>query len=961
MTPGLNHPEDGSEKRLVTVRMNNTFPVSWANYARDYINCSETYRPGIFTHKNWVVLNSTKATAAFNTQPTSIYKHVINNGQNFTNGNPITTVRVGDPETGREISVVYPVYRFSVSVNGIYSDDPIVIHDTYDTSLFKLFDKRDFGGSRCYVESLDENGQHEYRWINWMMPQFGGKSDISWNGADGNEIGPVRADGYAPILVDDVPFTMTSGHDNTTGKDGQIHLKLSQTEHGFALSTERYYYIHEITPPEGYYASNIYYQFKIDTEGKVDYTNRVYLNGDTLNVRNSPESINVNLNKVIEGNINLTNADKALLSFRLEKYDDELSQWKVVEGYDDVKYNDFTSSEAGSFFRLRNLKVGRYRLTESGNDDIKANHAGSDAYVRYEWENNVKGTTPTAEFEITMDHLDKAEDRSVTFTNTYSTETVDRKAVKKWYDVDGGEINWPKGLTVQLDVVTFDNGTPGTTPVKTVYLDGVADDNGETIAGTASFLGLPKFQAVVEKTEFNGYESDVTYYLLPNSQELVLIKNTKQTTSVSVTKCWLDPPENPSATLCLWGYPVGGSPSEAKALATKVVTPSENCQGVTDTDEGQDWEVTFENVSITDDNDQELVYFITEIDCSAGYEPSYPDDGTSSPPDGVITNAPARTNFTVTKQWKNTSGNLWPADREISLTIRRSKSGTQDDAFAIACVMNENGCTTSGSLPDGVSVSAQDKGNGKYVLRAEGLQKYAPNGVIWSYYATEEPLDGFSAPYQDSTHADVTDSKGYAPDNGFIINAGNVYDITVSKTVTGNFGDRSKEFTFIIELEDAEGQPFSGTLPYEKDAGISGSIIDKLAIEDGRGSFTLSHGQSIRIDKIPGTLRYTVTEDHSPESAGGYDTSLTTSGVERRQHSDPDDAPFTVYGSLTNESNGRLQSHQRIDYVNDRSRLIPTGVETDIAWSFILVVAFGIFTSAYAIYLMRRRPEDQTD
>ena len=29
---------------------------------------------------------------------------------------------------------------------------------------------------------------------------------------------------------------------------------------------------------------------------------------------------------------------------------------------------------------------------------------------------------------------------------------------------------------------------------------------------------------------------------------------------------------------------------------------------------------------------------------------------------------------------------------------------------------------------------------------------------------------------------------------------------------------------------------------------------------------------------------------------------------------------------------GRLQSHQRIDYVNDRSRLIPTGVETDIAW-----------------------------
>ncbi len=1242
MNPGLNHPEDGTEKRLITIRMNNSFPIGWANYARDYINASETYRPGIFTHNNWVVVNGVKATAAFNTQPTSIYKHVLNDGVNNTSINPVTTLKIGDSQTGTEQTITYPVYRFTVSVNGIYSNDQIVIDDTFDTSLFKLFDKEDFGGSRSFVEKTDEEGNHEYRWINWMMPQFGGKSEIGWNGAGGTEgftyrtdnqnadpdlnhttdsvvngvrvienddvkvqetsqglrftfknmdrfrkangqyynfyivdyylvprsvaalaeierriaadetktapitntatfrenkttaitylthkndlepvtktfakmgtstdddgeqhprikfrininpgrialndgndmevtdtyssslsvdyrsvkvttnpehkisfdysgnvgrfiipdnthviidyeatiISPpeenkdtvpfsnsvdvngfsakisdeasvsVKSNGEAitpeififkyrtnhmekglngavfelldenkqPIIVNQKPFHMTSEHDAQTGKDGQIHLKLSQTDHGFTLSPDKFYYIHEITPPTGYYGSNVYYQFKIRTDGTVNYSSREYLNGDTLNVRNSPMYINVNLNKCIDGNVKFTSDDLSLLSFKLEKLNQTTNLWEPYgqDGeYQNIKYTSFQSSGGVSTTLLQNLGLGKYRITESGNEQIKARHSGSDAYVMYEWEDNSKGTTSIAEFEITSDHLDKAEDRTITFTNTFSTETVDRKASKKWYDTEGNEINWPKGVKVVLNVVTFDNGMPGNTPVKSVELDGVADDSGEFVAGTASFNELPKYQAdghtpqqyaVVESTEFAGYESDYDYYILPNSQEAVVIKNTKFYTTLRVNKKWLGAvPQNATATICLWGYPQDGSESDAKALSTLTVTASQNCESATQAQGGTQWVVRFDKVPVTNDADVPLKYFFTELNCSPGYEASYPSDGTSSPVNGVITNAIAKTSFTVTKQWRNTAENLWPAEKEINLTVRRAKAGSaQADSFSIACKMTSDGCQPVGTLPEGASIQFQNKGSGKYYLEITGLDKYASDGILWNYYVTEGALEGFTPVYQDEYYSDVTASRGNAPNGGYIINTGEVYSLTVSKNVTGNFSDRKYYFTFTIHIEDEDGNPFEGTLGYEKTGAPTGGVDDALTFTGGSATFTLCHNESITFSKIPGTLIYSVAEERS--GARGYTVQSSLNGTPRK----PSDSQYVNYGPLRDTS-GKILSSQRISYTNDKSRIIPTGLELQTAGS---VVLFLLFTFGLAYVMLRRRKDSDTE
>ena len=775
---------------------------------------------------------------------------------------------------------------------------------------------------------------------------------------------------YSPIKVHNEDFTMTSAYDSVAKKNGQIHLKLDQQLHGFNLSPDKTYCIHEETPPENYTASIVWYEFIIRQSGEVDYSKREYLLGDTLTVRNSPKAINVNLKKQIDGNVRLTSQDLAELRFKLEKYDSETKTWSVFGGYDNLQYVNFTSSDGVSSTVLNSLGLGKYRITESGNAEIEANHKGSTAYVRYDWEDNTSGTSAVAEFEITQNHLDNAEDRTITFTDTFSTETVDRKATKKWYDAKGNEINWPKGLKVKLEVLPQEEiSNPDSTPVQTVELDGVADDNGELTAGTASFNGLPKYKAdgqtfeqyaVREATVFKGYQSDQTSYLMENSQA-VLIKNTKRSTNLTITKRWTGgAPTNATATICLWGYPQKGSQADAKLLSSQTVTGPTNADDNPDNDGednnnsgGEDWLIEFKKVPTTNDADIPYDYFFTEIGCTPGYEPSYEDNNTSAEAGGIITNAIAKTTFKVTKQWSNTAGNEWPSSiASIPLTIKRVKSSENDpdNDFSIACSMSPDGCTP-GTLPGGVSLGVTAEDGGKYCLEIKGLEKYAPDGTLWSYCATEGKLNGFTAIYKDDTHADVTATRGNAPNGGYIINTGDSYSLTVSKTVTGNYADRNYYFPFTVSMADAKGKPFEGSLRFIKTGAPSGDVDAELTFSGGQAAFTLCHGESITFAHVPDGMIYSVTEERS--GARGYTVQTSLNGTPRKES----DSPHVVYGPIKDGS-GNVLGNQIISYTNDKSRILPTGVELQIGSS---VASFLLFTIGLAFLMLRRKNRGDSD
>ena len=92
------------------------------------------------------------------------------------------------------------------------------------------------------------------------------------------------------------------------------------------------------------------------------------------------------------------------------------------------------------------------------------------------------------------------------------------------------------------------------------------------------------------------------------------------------------------------------------------------------------------------------------------------------------------------------------------------------------------------------------------------------------------------------------------------------YDLTFSKEVTGNMGNKEKEFEFAIKVwEDVEPKEYMDLTPYG-------------GIDNGDGSYTfkLKHGDSITIPNIPSGYEYEIIEtDYSNE---GYKTKVDNTG-----------------------------------------------------------------------------------
>ena len=85
--------------------------------------------------------------------------------------------------------------------------------------------------------------------------------------------------------------------------------------------------------------------------------------------------------------------------------------------------------------------------------------------------------------------------------------------------------------------------------------------------------------------------------------------------------------------------------------------------------------------------------------------------------------------------------------------------------------------------------------------------------------------------------------------------------LSVTKTVDSNVeGDEDKPFTFTVELSN-DGVVVDGT--YKTTITENGATTPgtDLKVTDGKGSFTLTHGQTITIGGIPSGTAYTVTED----------------------------------------------------------------------------------------------------
>ena len=95
----------------------------------------------------------------------------------------------------------------------------------------------------------------------------------------------------------------------------------------------------------------------------------------------------------------------------------------------------------------------------------------------------------------------------------------------------------------------------------------------------------------------------------------------------------------------------------------------------------------------------------------------------------------------------------------------------------------------------------------------------------------------------------ATGDKGVISENGAVASFTNTRDIvpgklTVTKTVTGLKGDKTKAFTFVVTLSDET---------------INGEY-GEMTFVNGRAEFTLKHGERKTAEGLPAGVEYTVKE-----------------------------------------------------------------------------------------------------
>jgi hypothetical protein len=152
--------------------------------------------------------------------------------------------------------------------------------------------------------------------------------------------------------------------------------------------------------------------------------------------------------------------------------------------------------------------------------------------------------------------------------------------------------------------------------------------------------------------------------------------------------------------------------------------------------------------------------------------------------------------------------------------------------------------------------------------------------------------------------------------------------LTITKTVTGAFGDRSEAFPFTVTLTDKNGSPLTGSVT------IDGETDPKDL--DATGAFTvdLKHGEQVTIKDLPAGTQYSITEGN----AEAYTTSIRVTGG-------------NIYGQTQEKTkSGAVTEDVTVDYTNDRSVAV-TGV-TQTVLPFMLLFTFALGT---ALVLMIRK------
>ena len=145
--------------------------------------------------------------------------------------------------------------------------------------------------------------------------------------------------------------------------------------------------------------------------------------------------------------------------------------------------------------------------------------------------------------------------------------------------------------------------------------------------------------------------------------------------------------------------------------------------------------------------------------------------------------------------------------------------------------------------------------------------------------------------------------------------------LNVTKTVTGNLGDKSQYFEFKVTLTGEDGKNYADS--YAVSGGSYEGNPSSITIGE-EATFYLKHGETLSIANLPYGVSYTVTE-------------IAVEGYTTTKEGDS--------GSIT-------AATQTAAFTNERTTTVDTGITTD---SLPYVLLLGIVVLAGAVLFVKRR------
>ena len=158
-------------------------------------------------------------------------------------------------------------------------------------------------------------------------------------------------------------------------------------------------------------------------------------------------------------------------------------------------------------------------------------------------------------------------------------------------------------------------------------------------------------------------------------------------------------------------------------------------------------------------------------------------------------------------------------------------------------------------------------------------------------------------------------------------------DISIHKTVEGRMGDKTKQFPFVIHLQNNTGTPFSGTLQTEKtdQTGMSPQPGELIFDASGKAETTLGDGETLTLKSIPNGFWYMIME--SDEIHKEY---------------------RVTYNGSDQKPQGQLLNNVNIQVINRKDEVPDTGLKSGTAGLMVAVCA-GICAMLLIPYMSYRR------